>query len=89
MISFQPPRIIWVPSSIPPDNMALHPAIMKADQSLSELQTGIGIVAHATLDTEQIISLTRVVLGVTIFCPEDSEGGVISVSEVCITYQDS
>ena len=69
--------------------MALDPAIIKADQSHSEIQTGIGTAGHATLDIEQIISPTRVVLVFTISCLQDSEGGVISVSEVCITYQDS
>ena len=32
----------------------MTPANMKADQSLSEFQTGIG-AAHATLDMEQLI----------------------------------
>ena len=38
------------------DNITLNPAKRKADQSLSEFQTGIGVAAHATLNTEHLIS---------------------------------
>ena len=43
-------------SLTPPDNITLSSANRKADQSLSDFQTGVGAVAHATLDTEQLIS---------------------------------
>ena len=42
------------------DNITLNPANRKADWSLSEFQTGIGAAAHATLDTEKLISCIRV-----------------------------
>ena len=42
--------------STPPDNITLNSANRKADQSLSDFQTGVGAAAHATLDTEQLIS---------------------------------
>ena len=37
-------------SSTPPDNITLTPANRKADQSLSEFQTGIGAAAHTTVN---------------------------------------
>ena len=43
-------------SLTPLDNITLTSANRKADQSLSNLQTGVGAAAHATLDTEQLIS---------------------------------
>ena len=43
-------------ASTPPDNISLNSANRKADQSLSDFQTGVGAAAHATLDTEQLIS---------------------------------
>ena len=61
----------------------MNPANHKADQGLSEFQTSIGLVAHATLSTEQLISCTRVALVDTISYLQDSEGGMISVKEVC------
>ena len=60
----------------------MNPSNRKVDQSLSEFQTGIDAAAHATLDTEQLISHTRVKFIDTISFLKDSEGGVISVSEV-------
>ena len=42
--------------STPPDNISLNSAKRKADQSLLDFQTGFGATAHATLDTEQLIS---------------------------------
>ena len=69
-------------SSTPPDNIALTPANRKADQSLSEFQTGIGATAHATLNTEQLISHLRVAFVDTISSLLDSEEGVIPASEV-------
>ena len=44
----------------PLDNITLTLANRKADQSLSDLQTGVGAAAHATLDTEELISHLRV-----------------------------
>ena len=69
-------------SSTPPDNITLTSANRKADQSLSELHTGVGAAAHFTLDTEQLISHLRVALLDTLSSLPNSEGGVISVSEV-------
>ena len=43
-------------ASTPADNISLNSAKRKAYQSLSDFQTGVGAVAHATLDTEQLIS---------------------------------
>ena len=37
------------------DNISLNSANRKADQSLSEFQTGVGDTAHATFDTQQLI----------------------------------
>ena len=49
-------------SSTPPDNITLTSANRKADQSLSDLQTGVGAAAHATHDTELLIFHLRVAL---------------------------
>ena len=46
------------------------------------MQTGVGAAAHATLDTEQLISCLRVALVDTLSSLPDSEGGIIPVSEV-------
>ena len=46
------------------------------------MQTGVGDAAHATLDTEQLISHLRVVLHDTLSSLPNSEGGIIPVSEV-------
>ena len=70
-------------SSTPLDNITLTSANRKADQSLSDLQTGVGAAAHATLDTEQLISHLRVALLDTLSSLHISEGGIIPVSEVC------
>ena len=68
-------------SSSPLENITLNPAYKKADQSLSDFQTGIGVVAHATLDMEQFIPHTRTALVDTIASLQDSLGGVIPVVE--------
>ena len=47
-------------SLIPPDNITSSSANRKADQSLCDLQTVVGAAAHATLDTQQLISHLRV-----------------------------
>ena len=70
-------------SSTPLDNITLTSANRKADQSLSDLQTGVGAAAYATLDTEQLISHLQVALLDTLSSLPDSEGGIIPVSEVC------
>ena len=67
-------------SSTPLDNITS--ANRKVDQSLSDLQTGVGAAAYATLDTEQLISHLRVGLLDTLFPLPNSERGIIPVSEV-------
>ena len=69
-------------ASTPPDNITLTPANRKADQSLSEFQTGIGGAAYTTLNTEQLITCLRVALINTTSSPTDSDIGVIPVSKV-------
>ena len=69
-------------SPIPLENITLTSANWKADQSLLDLQTGVGAATHATLDTEQLISHLRVALLDTLSSLPDSEGGIIPVSEV-------
>ena len=49
-------------ASTPQDNISLNSANRKVDQSLSDFQTGLGAAAHATLDTEQLISHLQVAL---------------------------
>ena len=68
-------------ASTPPDNISLNLANRKVDQSLSGFQTGLGATAHATLDTEQLISRLQVALVDTLSSPE-AEGDVIPMSEV-------
>ena len=70
-------------ASTPPDNITLNSASRKVDQSLSDFQTGVGATAHATLDTEQLISHLRVALVDTLSSLPDAEAVVIPVSEVC------
>ena len=69
-------------SCTPPDNITLTSANRKADQNLSDFQTGVGATAYATIDTEQHISYLRFALGDTLSLP-DLEGSIIPVSEVC------
>ena len=54
------PAAFGFEASTPPDNITLNSANRKADQSLSDFQTGVGAAAHATLDTEQVISHLQV-----------------------------
>ena len=49
------PVVFEFQSSTPPDNITLNAASMKADQGLSEFQTGIAVAAYATLNMEQLI----------------------------------
>ena len=67
----------------PPDNISLNSANRKADQSLSDFQTGIGAAAHATLDTEPLILHLQVALIDALSSLPEAEGGVLPVSEVC------
>ena len=53
-------------ASSPSDNTTLNPVNKMTDQSLSDLQTGTGVAAHATFDIEQLILHTRTVLVDTI-----------------------
>ena len=69
-------------SSTPLDNITLTSNNRKADQNISDVQTGFGAATHAILDTEQLISHFRVALVDTLFSLPDSEGGVIPVSKV-------
>ena len=69
-------------ASTPPDNISLNSANWKADQSLSDFQTGVGATAHATLDTEQLISDLQVALVDALSSLPKAEGDVIPVPEV-------
>ena len=75
------PAAFGFQSSTPPDNVTLTFANRKADQNLSDFQTGVSAAVHATLDTEQLISHLRVALVDTLSSLPDSEGGVIPVSK--------
>ena len=70
-------------ASTPPDSISLNSTNRIADQSLSDFQTGVGATAHATLDTEQLISPLQVALVDTLSSLPKAEGDVIPVSEVC------
>ena len=61
----------------------LNSANRKADQSLSDFQTGLGDAARATLDTEQFISCLRVALVDILSSLPNAEGQVIPISKVC------
>ena len=74
------PSAVW---TTPPDNISLNSANRKADQSLSDFQTGVGAAAYATLDTEQLLSHLQVALVDTLSSLPKAEGDVIPVSEVC------
>ena len=49
-------------ASTPLDNITLNSANRKADQFLSDFQTGVDAAAHATLDMEQLLSHLQVAL---------------------------
>ena len=68
-------------ASLPPDNFILTPASMRVDQSLSDIQTGIDVAAHATLDAEQLISHTRASMVDTFTFLWGLKGGVNMTSE--------
>ena len=52
------------------------------DQNQSDFQTGFGAAAHATLDTEQLISCLRVAFVDTHSSLPDFEEGIIPVFKV-------
>ena len=83
------PAAFGFQASTPPDNTSLNSGSRGADQSLSEFQTGVGATAHATLDTEQLISHLWVALVDTLSSLPEAEGDVILVSEVCELLLDS
>ena len=76
------PAAFGFQSLTPPDNINLTSAYRKADQSLSDLKTGVGAATHATFDTEQLISHLRVAVLDTLSSLPNSEWGIIPVSEV-------
>ena len=76
------PAAFGFQASTPQDNISLNSANRKVDQSLSDFQTGLGAAAHATLDTEQLISHLQVALVDTPSSLPEAEGDVIPVSEV-------
>ena len=45
-----------------PDNITLNPASKRIHQSVSVFQTGTGAAADAILNTEQLISHTRIAM---------------------------
>ena len=49
-------------ASSTPDRITLNPANKQTDLSLLDFQTCIVAAAYASLDTEQVISLTRTAL---------------------------
>ena len=65
------------------DNITLNPANKRPHQSLSDFQTGNGTAA---LDTEWLISYTRITLFDTVSSVKDSDGGVIPVLAVYKSY---
>ena len=69
-------------ASLPPDNITLNPANKRTDWSVCDFQTGISVVAHSILDRKQLISYTRASLVDTIVSIKDSDGGVITASDV-------
>ena len=76
------PAAFGFQASTPPDNISLNSANRKVDQFLSDFQTGVGATAHATLDTEHLISCLQVALVDTFSSLPEAEGDVIPVSEV-------
>ena len=77
------PAAFGFQASTPPDNISLNSANRKVDQFLSDFQTDVVAAAHATLDTEHLISCLQVALVDTFSSLPEAEGDVIPVSEVC------
>ena len=86
---FSHPATFGFWASTPLDNITLNSANKKADQSLSDFQTGVGAAPHATNDMEQLISHLWIALVDTLSSLTNAEGGVIPVSEVQELLQDS
>ena len=63
-------------------SFTLNAAVKKIDCILSDVQADIDAAAHATLDTEQLISHTRTVVADTVASVQDSDKDVILVSKV-------
>ena len=61
------PAAFGFQASTPSDNITLNAANRKADQSLTDFQTGVGAATHVTLDMEQLISCLWVALVDTLF----------------------
>ena len=76
------PAAFGFQASTPPENIPLNSSNRQVDQSLSDFQTGLGATAHATFDTEQLISCLQVALVATLSSLPEAEGDVIPVSEV-------
>ena len=76
------PAAFGLQASSPPDNMTLNNMTKKTNLRLSDFQTGVGAAAHATLDTEQLISHTRATFVDTIGYLYGSDLGVIQFWEV-------
>ena len=76
------PAAFGFQASTPPDKISLNSANRKTEQSLFDFQTGVGATAHATLDTQQLISHLQVALVDTLSSLPAAEGDVIPVSEV-------
>ena len=70
----------WASSQL--DNIILHASNKKADQSLSDFETGNCPAAHATLDKEQLIFLIKTALVDTVTSLQGSDGEAVSVSEM-------
>ena len=71
-----------------PDNISLNSDNRKADQSFSDFQIGVGATAHATFDTEQLISHLQVALVDTLSSLSKAEGDLIPLSEVLLQIHD-
>ena len=76
------PAVFGFWASTPPDNITLNAANRKDDQFLSDFQTGVGAAAHATHDTEQLISHLQIALVDTLSSLPGADRGVTPVSEV-------
>ena len=61
-ISNHHPAACWFLVSSPLDNITLNSNNNKDDQSLYDFQIGTGAASHVILDTEQLMSCTRVAL---------------------------
>ena len=74
------PAAFGFQASLPPDNFTIT-AANRIDQGLSDFQTGIAVVVHASLDAEQLFSHTQTAPIDTFSSVQGLESGVIAVSE--------